>query len=577
MSESSTLLANDSESSEVPDPQATPHRAVDEGLCTSAREVRHLEPELIQETWMARSHYWALLLSLFISMRSTRIGPIAASVLPGTIDQVERSVWLSHTLSVPLSIITVAWWGSMSDYRGRSWALRWNVTAYVLSDLGLLLLWKTRSSMHAWYMIGPVIEGLAGGLPTPFVLLQAYIADTTNSNARTRALSQLLGLLFVGMMIGPQINLYGVSFGVFGRPMIYTLAASNTAAMLLVWLVIPESLPSTDINERHRARREQLQALGSGRRAWFKRTASTLNVMTPFIALLPRRPTRLTHRRSFDWNFPLIGGAYAIAMLIGQSGSRLSVFYDQYYEAASVTTADYVYITYGWMASEFFMWTTFINRLKGIWLLVLFPAISKLIIYCWTRFRTPRTGSGELEPLLTREQRSQHQSPSPARLAVSWDLFFARSALATSALFYGLAPRAKGVGAFIDDVLFFAATQCTVFGSHFGPAAQSLALGIDREPGSDTGRASNPRTGQILGALGAMGTLSSHVVGPMLFELVYARTKSSLPGALYLVHSGLLLVSFVLLMFVRTGVRDIAVESSEEEGVVEESTGASTQ
>lgn len=88
---------------------------------------------------------------------------------------------------------------------------------------------------------------------------------------------------------------------------------------------------------------------------------------------------------------------------------------------------------------------------------------------------------------------------------MSWDLFFARSALVTSALFYGLATRAKGVGAFIDDVLFLAATQCTVFGSHFGPVAQSLALGVDGE--RDMGCASNPRTGQMLGALGAMGTL----------------------------------------------------------------------
>lgn len=206
-------------------------------------------------------------------------------------------------------------------------------------------------------------------------------------------MSQLSGLLFVGMMIGPQIDLYSASFGVFGRPMVYTLAASNTAAMLLIWLLVPESLPSTDINERCLAGGQHLQAMGPGRRGWFKRTASTLNVMAPFTTLLPRRHTGLT--RSYDWNLPLIGGAYAIAMLIGQSGSRVSAFYDQYYEAASVTSASYVYITYGWMAQDvsslsrllcphlltsipayqFFLWVTSINRLKGIWLPVLFPGM----------------------------------------------------------------------------------------------------------------------------------------------------------------------------------------------------------
>ena len=117
------------------------------------------------------------------------------------------------------------------------------------------------------------------------------------------------------------------------------------------------------------------------------------------------------------------------------------------------------------------------------------------LMHIWYRGRTARTG--ESQPLLA--ETTTNTRPPIADSPAAWDLFFARTALATDMVFYALAFSARYQERFLLSRLG------TLFGSHFGPVAHSVALATyARQPEGGRG---NPHTGQLFGALGAVGTL----------------------------------------------------------------------
>ena len=148
------------------------------------------------------------------------------------------------------------------------------------------------------------------------IIMHAYISDCSDPTARSRAFSQLMGLLFVGMSVGPLLSGYIMRTTNQLLPVFYATTAIDTSVTLAVWLIMPESLSQAEMR-KHRAARDQRRAvMGPGLAGWLKRVGSTFDVVSPLSVLLPKKVEHADRKASMDWNMPILGAAYGFGTFI---------------------------------------------------------------------------------------------------------------------------------------------------------------------------------------------------------------------------------------------------------------------
>ncbi|CDS00867.1 uncharacterized protein SPSC_03185 [Sporisorium scitamineum] len=90
--------------------------------------------------------------------------------------------------------------------------------------------------------------------------------------------------------------------------------------------------------------------------------------------------------------------------------------------------------------------------------------------------------------------------------------------------------------------LFYLATALTSLGGGGGAAMSSLALALLKSPAD---------AGKLFGAWSITSAISGTVVGPILFAEVFKRTTKTFPPAIFVVGTGLFVISFLLLCGVK--------------------------
>lgn len=161
---------------------------------------------------------------------------------------------------------------------------------------------------------------------------------------------------------------------------------------------------------------------------------------------------------------------------------------------------------------------------------------------------------------------SPHPSPQPKRTApsntsrsIAFDFGLARVSLAIEVVSYALVPLA------MNGASYTAITMLGSLGAGFGPALQSVALGLYSQRGGT-------ESGRLFGALSVVESLGSSVLGPALYGFTFMHTVRTFPAAIFLVTSASILLAFTFLAFVRLprdggadGGRAGAVSEDEEE------------
>ncbi|KAI0333493.1 MFS general substrate transporter [Cubamyces sp. BRFM 1775] len=431
---------------------------------------------------------------------------------------VARLITVLSTTSGLLATLTTAWWGSLSDRYGRIWVLGFNVAGLMVSDLSFLTVaycWDKLPGTYWWYVVGPAVEGLVGGISVASVVMHAYISDCSDPGTRSRAFSRLMGLLFFGMSVGPLLGGFIMRATRRLFPVFYATTTIDALVSLAVWFVIPESLPLSVLHTRHAQPQAQAQdaaavtgAEGVGRT--LRRWGAAFDVVSPLSVLLPKKLDVQGKGRAVDWNLTILGAAYGFGTLV------LASVYQQ---------LQYASLTYGWTSETINYWMGGVNISKAVYLTLLFPGLVKLLTYLRSPDSTAAPSPTETDPLLppVGDPESPASTPVPTKKlsrAASLDLLLARAALVTDMVFYALIPTAA------TGTLFAVYGMCISLGASFGPVMQSLALELyARRGGSDTGR--------LLGALTVVSALSSHIVGPTLFGVTYMKTVGTMPGAIY--------------------------------------------
>ncbi len=75
----------------------------------------------------------------------------------------------------------------LSDRHGRMWVLGFNVAGLLVSDISFLIVadfWDKLPGTYWWYVVGPAVEGLVGGISVASVIMHAYISDCSDSGTR---------------------------------------------------------------------------------------------------------------------------------------------------------------------------------------------------------------------------------------------------------------------------------------------------------------------------------------------------------------------------------------------------------
>ena len=125
-----------------------------------------------------------------------------------------------------------------------------------------------------------------------------------------------MGLLFVGMSVGPILTGYIIQKTNQVLPIFYVTTVIDTSVSLAVWFIMPESLSAADMQEHRLRRQQRLQSMGSGILGWLKRTASALDVVSPLSVLLPQRTEHGNGKQSVDWSMTILGLAYGFGVFI---------------------------------------------------------------------------------------------------------------------------------------------------------------------------------------------------------------------------------------------------------------------
>lgn len=163
-------------------------------------------------------------------------------------------------------------------------------------------------------MIGPLIEGLFGGMSASMASFYGYLADTSppTPGARSRVFSLAPGLLFSGVSLGPTLgSLFVRACG--GKSIYVFWAAGIIHVMWLacIWFVVPESRSMREMEAskaKYKAEKEQDKIEREKDGGWgigmvFRRV---FGFLSPLAIFWPKSQPTTALKKGRDWNLFLI-------------------------------------------------------------------------------------------------------------------------------------------------------------------------------------------------------------------------------------------------------------------------------
>ncbi len=166
--------------------------------------------------------------------------------------------------------------GAMSDHYGRKPVLLITQAGTLLSWIVFALSYFAGSATLALWVIvlSRIVDGLTGGNQS---VANAYLADSTNDEERTKVFSFMGASMAVALMIGPSIGSFSAagSIGYLGTAIFATALSAVTLIMMYRMLsesLAPEARTETmDLNPLH-----QLNLVGKIRNLWHVRSLSRM-------------------------------------------------------------------------------------------------------------------------------------------------------------------------------------------------------------------------------------------------------------------------------------------------------------
>lgn len=201
------------------------------------------------------------------------------------------------------------------------------------SDFNFIIVYFFSNRLPGGYwflLLGPFIEGILGGFTCAVAAIHAYVADSVDPANRSRIFSLSLGLMMIGMSLGPTVG------GLIIRATHQTIAVFYFATAIhiwyafMVWFVMPESLPRALMRTNRRRREEEIARARTEREAVAGdarglRTAMRLKSAFAFLSpLTVFAPVPMENTASGsplkagkkDWSLSFLAACYGCSTLI---------------------------------------------------------------------------------------------------------------------------------------------------------------------------------------------------------------------------------------------------------------------
>lgn len=156
---------------------------------------------------------------------------------------------------------------------------------------------------------------LAAGFSGVTTNIHAYVADCTDPSRRSRIFSIYLGLVYIGMTIGPAFGGLLVRWSGNLLAVFYYAFVNHLFFASMVWFVVPESLAPTQLSRARAAYNESKPRAGRGVGSLFARLASFFAPLKLFVPVTVATCDGLLRRRK-DWNLTLLAAAHGLVVML---------------------------------------------------------------------------------------------------------------------------------------------------------------------------------------------------------------------------------------------------------------------
>lgn len=412
-----------------------------------------------------------------------------------------------------LSAIVAPRIGHLSDRYGRTKLMAFSSIGGILAETITLLAASYPNVInYRWLLLGSMFEGMTGSFTAGNVMSQSYTSDCTPPSRRAVNMGYMHACLFVGLAFGPLLGGYFVKWTGNLLTIFYVVIACHIFFVLVVGFVIPESL-----SERKqllaREKYEKEQEMRSHVAMSWRSNIHTANPFAPLKILWPTGPgTSPLLRRN------LVALAVDDVIILGSAMSAGAVV---------ILYSGYIF---DWGTFESSRFVSALSMVRVVVLMVIFPIIN---YYGRARPAARRKAAGIVERRVGADNLD------------IWVLRFALISDLAGAIGYTMA-RSEG--------LFFASGMVTAIGGLGGATSQAII----------TKHVPSERVGQLLGAIGMLHALA-RVLGPVMFNGLYAATVEKFPQAIFVLLASIFAVALTSAFFVRPHVHWEEVPSDEHE------------
>lgn len=419
------------------------------------------------------------------------------------IPEVQRNVasfmLVMNLLTGILSAIVAPRIGHLSDRHGRTKLMAFSSLGGILAEsITLMAARYPQVINYRWLLLGSVFEGMTGSFTAGSIMSQSYASDCTPPSRRAVSMGYMHACLFLGLAFGPLLGGYFVKWTGNLLSIFYVVIACHVFFVIVVGFVIPESLSERkQLLAREKYQKEQdMRPPGS---TFWRSSAQNVNPFAPLKILWPTGPgTSPLLRRN------LVALAVDDVIILGSAMSAGAVI---------ILYSGYVF---DWGTFESSRFVSALSMVRVIILMGIFPVIN---YYGRTLPSERRRAAG----IVDRQVGADNLDVWVLRIALVSDL-------------------AGSIGYIVarSDRLFFASGMVTAIGGLGGATSQAII----------TKHVPSERVGQLLGAVGMLHALA-RVLGPVLFNGLYAATVATFPQAIFVLLAAIFGVALTSAFLVR--------------------------
>ena len=395
-----------------------------------------------------------------------------------------------------LSAIVTPKLGALSDRYGRTLLMSVTILGTILCETFIVIVARYPDTFSInWILVGYALDGLGGSFTAGMALSFAYAADCTVPDKRNVAFGYYHGTLFCGIAIGPILAGYLVKATGDLLSIFYVALGAHGVFLLFLFLVIPESLSK----KRQLHAREESDSVGAAERqtpsVWVQTTKllSVTNLLQPLAILWP---TGEGTNPAVRWNLALLAAVDTAMFGVAMGSITVVIIYTEY--------------IFGWDTLQTSAFVSIVNVCRVVTLVVVMPVVSRIL-------RGPRSAS------VQKLSGCDNIDLAFIRTAVFFDLlgYIGYTTVRTGSLFI----------------------LCGAVASIGGIGSPTLQAALTKHVPQD-------RIGQILGATGLLHA-SARVVGPTVFNLIYAQTVGKFTQTVFVCLAATFGVAFILSWFIR--------------------------